>query len=156
MYSNLLEDFAISGKWPPFIEYIAGRMEASLGVRDLIDREKALQVFWNVYLGLNSLYIVYTEKELNQGFADLALVPMLLQYPTIKFSYLLELKYIKPSENEPADSRKVQELKEEAEDQLNRYSLDEKFQKAIGGTTLKKLVLIFCGNRMVYHDEVPL
>lgn len=24
----------------------------------------------------------------------------------------------------------------------------------IGGTTLKKLVLIFCGNRMVYHDEV--
>ncbi len=78
-YGNLLEDFALTGKWQPLIEFIAGRMEASLGIRDLIDREKALQVFWNVYLGLNTLYIVYTEKELNQGFADLALVPMLLQ-----------------------------------------------------------------------------
>jgi hypothetical protein len=65
----------------------------------------------------------------------------------------MELKYIKSSENEPDDPRKVRELKEEAENQLNQYSLDEKFQKAIGGTTLKKLVLIFCRNRMVYHDE---
>ena len=155
-YGNLLEDFAISGKWQPFIEFIAGRMEASLGIRDLIDREKALQVFWNVYLGLNSLYIVYTEKELNQGFADLALVPMLLQYPTIKYSYLLELKYIKPSGDETPDPQKIQELKEEAEKQLSQYGRDEKFQKAIGQTTLKKLVLIFCGNRMVYHDEATI
>jgi hypothetical protein len=152
-YGNLLEDFAISGKWQPFIEFIAGRMEASLGIRDLIDREKALQVFWNVYLGLNSLYIVYTEKELNQGFADLALVPMLLQFPAIKYSYLLELKYIKPSGDEPVDAQKIEALKKEAEIQLSRYGRDEKFQKAIGPTTLKKLILIFCGNRMVYHDE---
>jgi hypothetical protein len=47
-------------------------------------------------------------------------------------------------------------LKEEAESQLNRYSLDEKFQKAIGGTPSKKLVLIFCRNRRIYHDEAPL
>jgi hypothetical protein len=152
-YANLLEDFAISGKWQPLIEFIAGRMEASLGIRDLIDREKALQVFWNVYLGLNTLYIVYTEKELNQGFADLALVPMLLQYPAIKYSYLLELKYLKPSGNEQPDPQKIEELKEAAEKQLNQYCLDEKFQKAIGQTTLKKLVLIFSGNRMVYHSE---
>ncbi|HLP45673.1 MAG TPA: PD-(D/E)XK nuclease domain-containing protein, partial [Candidatus Kapabacteria bacterium] len=119
----------------------------------LIDREKALQVFWNVYLGLNSLYIVYTEKELNQGFADLALVPMLLQFPAIKYSYLLELKYIKPSGDEPADPQKIEAQKKEAETQLSRYGRDEKLQKAIGTTTLKKLILIFCGNRMVYHDE---
>ncbi|MGE5344167.1 MAG: AAA family ATPase, partial [Candidatus Omnitrophota bacterium] len=75
-YANLLEGFAVFGKWEPFIAYIAGRMEESLGVRDLIDREKALQVFWNVYLGLNSLYLIYSEKELNQGFSDLAMVPM--------------------------------------------------------------------------------
>ncbi len=152
-YGNLLEDFAISGKWQPLIEFIAGRMEASLGIRDLIDREKALQVFWNVYLGLNTLYIVYTEKELNQGFADLALVPMLLQYPAIKYSYILELKYLKPSGDDPVDTKKIEELKEEAEKQLNQYCLDEKLKKAIGQTTLKKLVLIFSGNRMVYHGE---
>ncbi|HLP57918.1 MAG TPA: PD-(D/E)XK nuclease domain-containing protein, partial [Candidatus Deferrimicrobium sp.] len=152
-YANLLEDFAISGKWQPFIEFIAGRMETSLGIRDLIDREKALQVFWNVYLGLNSLYIVYTEKELNQGFADLALVPMLLQFPAIKYSYLVELKYIKPSGDEQPHPQKIEELREEAEKQLNQYCRDEKLRKVIGQTIVKKLVLIFCGNRMVYHDE---
>ncbi|MDQ1354495.1 MAG: hypothetical protein QG657_4804 [Acidobacteriota bacterium] len=156
IYANLLEDFAVAGIWEPFIEYIAGRMEASLGIRDLMTGEKALQVFWNVYLGLNSLYIVYPEKELNQGFADLALMPMLIRFPGIKYSYLVELKFIKPSGNEPPDPVKLQELQKEAEAQLNRYSRDEKFQKSIGGTTLKKLVLIFSGNRMVYHNEIGL
>ena len=153
-YANLLEDFAISGKWQPLIEFIAGRMEASLGIRDLIDREKALQVFWNVYLGLNTLYIIYTEKELNQGFADLALVPILLQYPAIKYSYIMELKYLKTSGDDPVDPQKIKELKEEAEKQLHQYCRDEKFQKAIGQTILKKLILIFRGNRMIFHGEV--
>jgi hypothetical protein len=43
---------------------------------------------------------------------------------------------------------------EEAEAQLNRYSRDEKFQKAIGHTTLKKVVLIFCGTRLENQSEV--
>ena len=90
---------------------------------------------------------------MNQGFADLALVPMLIQYPAIKYSYLLELKYMKPSENESLDPQKVEELKKDAESQLNQYCRDERLQKIIGKTILKKLVLIFCGNRMVYHNE---
>ena len=153
-YTELIKGMAYRGNWQELVEYIAGRMEASLSLRDLMASEKAHQVFWNVYLGLGALYNVYPEKELNQGFADLALVPMLLQYPSIKYSYLVELKYIKPSENDSAVPLKMQELKEEAESQLKQYCQDEKFQKAIGGTTLKKLILIFCGNRMVYHDEV--
>ncbi|MCU0286627.1 MAG: hypothetical protein MUF15_09525 [Acidobacteria bacterium] len=44
-------------------------------------------------------------------------------------------------------------MKEAAEKQLSQYCRDEKFQKAIGQTTLKKLILIFSGNRMVYHGE---
>ena len=95
------------------VEYIAGRMEASLSLRDLMSGEKAHQVFWNVYLGLGALYNVYPEKELNQGFADLALVPMLAQYPAIKYSYLVELKYIKPSEIEKEDpAEKIKGLRQ--------------------------------------------
>ena len=41
----------------------------------------------------------------------------------------------------------------EAETQLERYSRDEKFQKVVGHTTLKKVVLIFSGTRLVYHGE---
>ena len=152
-YSELIKAMAYRGNWRELVEYIAGHMEASLCLRDLMSGEKAHQVFWNVYFGLGSLYNVYPEKELNQGFSDLALVPMLYQYPAIKYSYLVELKYIKPSGDEPADPRKVEELKEEAEKQLNQYGRDDKFQKAIGQTTLKKLILIFCGNRLVHHSE---
>ena len=155
-YTEFMKGMAYRGNWQALVEYIAGRMEASLSLRDLMMGEKAHQVFWNVYLGLGALYNVYSETEMNQGFADLTLVPMLLRFPGIKYSYLVELKYIKPSGNEAADPTKLRELQEEAEAQLNRYSQDEKFQKTIGGTTLKKLVLIFSGNRMVYHNEVEI
>ena len=152
-YTELLKGMAYRGNWRELVEYISERMESSLSLRDLMTGEKAHQVFWNVYLGLGALYNVYPEPELNQGFADLALAPMLIQYPAIKYSYLLELKYIKPSGDQLPDPQKIQGLKEEAETQLSQYCRDDKFQKAIGQTTLKKLVLIFCGNRMVYHDE---
>ena len=153
-FSILMDNMAFEGKWKEAIQYIAGRMESSLGIRDLIDREKALQVFWNVYFGLNTLYVVHSEKELNQGFADIVLVPMLTQFPDIAYSYLIEFKYIKPADFEKTGSdEKVQSLRIEAETQLKRYSNDEKFMKSMGKTTLKKLVLIFSGNRMVYHGE---
>jgi hypothetical protein len=154
-YSELVNGMAYRGNWQALIEYIAGRMEASLSLRDLMSGEKAHQVFWNVYLGLGALYNVYPEKELNQGFADLVLVPLSIQYPGIKYSYLVEFKYIKPSEDEKDNAQEViKKLRNEAESQLNRYSADEKFKKAIGHTTLKKLVLIFSGHRLVYQGEV--
>jgi hypothetical protein len=153
-YSGFIEAMALAGEWKPLVEFIAGRMEAALSLRDLMTGEKALQVFWNVYLGLSPVYNVYSEKEMSQGFSDLVMVPILSQYPDLKYSYLMEFKYIKPSESETNIPRKIQELKKEAEAQLNRYGTDEKFKKSIGGTLLKKLVLIFCGNRMVYHDEI--
>ncbi|MCU0290312.1 MAG: PD-(D/E)XK nuclease domain-containing protein [Acidobacteria bacterium] len=144
---------AYRGNWRELVEYISERMESSLSLRDLMSGEKAHQVSWNVYFGLGALYNVHPETELNQGFADLALVPMLLQYPAIKYSYLVELKYLKPSGDDPVDTKKIEELKEAAEKQLSQYCRDEKFQKAIGQTTLKKLILIFSGNLMIYHGE---
>jgi hypothetical protein len=153
-YSNLIEAMAVSGEWKPLVEFIAGRMEASLSLRDLMTGEKALQVFWSVYLGLSPVYNVYSEKEMSQGFSDLVMVPLLIQYPELKYSYLMEFKYIKPSENEKEIPQKIQRLKEEAEIQLNRYSSDEKFQKSLGQTVLKKLILIFSGNRLVHHSDV--
>jgi hypothetical protein len=66
----------------------------------------------------------------------------------------LELKYIKPSDFEKEDAAgMIGSLRLEAEGQLRRYCLDEKFIKSIGQTTLKKLILIFSGNRLVHHSE---
>ncbi len=153
-YETLMKEMAFSGKWKPLIAYLVEQMEMSMAIRDLITGEKAIQAFLNVYLGLSSLYLVYSEKELKKGYADLVLEPFLAQYPQLKYSYLIEIKYIKPQgkKNELTPG-KIEKIKEEAEYQLNKYSRDEKFQKVIGTTTLKKLVLIFCGNRLVSKDE---
>ena len=45
-------------------------------------------------------------------------------------------------------------LKAEAEEQLNKYSADEKFKKNLEKTTLIKLVLIFSGHRPVHMGKV--
>jgi hypothetical protein len=153
-YDMLSREMAYKGNWQAFIEYIAKNMEASLSLRDLMNSEKAHQVFWNVYTGLSTLYNVYSERELNQGYCDLVLEPLLANRPGIKYSYLIEIKYVKPSDYEKEDrEERIQSLRLEAEAQLDQYSLDEKFRESIGQTTLKKLVLIFSGNRMVYHAE---
>jgi len=153
-YETLMKEMAFSGKWKPLIAYLVEQMEKSMGIRDLITGEKAIQAFLNVYLGLSALYLVYSEKELGKGYADLVLEPFLAQYPHLKYSYLIEIKYIKPlAKKETLPPEKIKEVKEEAESQLDKYSRDEKFQKITGTTTLKKLVLIFCGNRLVYKGE---
>jgi hypothetical protein len=153
-YEKLFRGMAYRGNWQELVEYIAGRMEASLSLRDLNTGEKELQVFWNVYLGLGSLYNVYSEREMGQGFCDLTPVPLLVQYASIKYSYLLEFKYIKLTGNKPGNPQSIKKLKKEAISQRDQYCPDEKFQKAIGHTILKKLVLIFCGNRLEDQSEV--
>ena len=152
-YEEAMKEMAFNGKWKPLIVYLVKQMGTTMGIRDLITGEKAIQAFLNVYLGLSSLYLVYSEKELEKGYADLVLEPFLAQYPGLKYSYLIELKYIKPSKNKELTHDQIEKKRKEAESQLNQYGLDEKFQKISGKTTLKKLILIFCGNRMVYHDE---
>jgi hypothetical protein len=154
-YEAAMKEMAFNGKWKQLIAYLVEQMEKSMGLRDLITGEKAIQAFLNVYLGLSALYLVYSEKELEKGYADLVLEPFLVQYPGLKYSYLIEIKYIKPRDKKKElTPGKIKTIKEEAQKQLNKYSLDEKFRKSIGPTTLKKLVLIFSGNQMIHHSEI--
>ena len=153
-YEALMKEMAFSGKWEPLIAYLVEQMETSMGIRDIITGEKAIQAFLNVYLGLSALYLVYSEKEPGKGYADLVLEPFLAQYPQLKYSYLLEIKYFQPrTRKKDLTPGKIKAIIAGAETQLDRYSRDEKFQKVVGHTTLKKLVLIFSGTRLVYHGE---
>ncbi|HLP58464.1 MAG TPA: PD-(D/E)XK nuclease domain-containing protein, partial [Candidatus Deferrimicrobium sp.] len=77
--------------------------------------------------------------------------PFLAVYEGIKYSYILELKYIKPEgkRKKPAPGV-IEKIKTEAEEQLGNYSLDEKFKKSMEKTQVIKLVLIFYGSDLVY------
>jgi hypothetical protein len=155
-YDARMKEMAFNGNWKPLIEYLVEQMDVSMGIRDLITGEKSIQAFLNVYLGLSRLYLISSEKELKKGFADLVMEPFLAQYPAIKYSYLIEIKYIKPSEAKNPKSLQtlLKPLKGEAETQLKQYGMDEKFRESIGNTTLKKLVLIFNGSRLVFSNEI--
>ncbi|MCP4217411.1 MAG: AAA family ATPase [bacterium] len=147
-YSNLMTDLAYDGKWEPLFQFFTGRMKESLGLRDLVAGEKAVQTFLNVYLGLTDLFIVHSEKELNNGFADLVMEPFHAKYPGMGYSYLLELKYLKAGLK--ADSSLVKKAITSGTGQLERYALDEKFAKTVGKTKLIKLLLIFSGHKAVH------
>jgi len=154
MYSRLMKEMASKGKWKPLLDYITGLMQESMGLRDLITGEKSIQAFLNVYLGLSDLYIIHSEKEMNKGFADIAMEPFLVRYPGVKYSYVIEIKYIKPKKGRKPDPAEIEQLKASAEEQLKKYSADEKFRKNIEKTTLIKLVLIFSGHRLIYRRKV--
>ena len=146
--------------WKPLIDYITGRMRESMSLKDLITGEKSIQAFLNVYLGLSNLYIIHPEKELNKGYADpvkpgvvkVVMEPFLARYEGLKYTYILEIKYVKSGIG-PGDE-KVRQLKSGAEKQLENYSIDEKFRKTIEKTNLIKIVLIFSGHELIDKGEV--
>lgn len=78
------------------------------------------------------------------------LEPFFVGYPDVRYSYILEIKYIKPKDFNDA---KLEKLKVEATEQLKGYSLDKNFRKSIGKTTLIKLALIFSGHQLVHIES---
>ena len=95
------------------------------------------------------LYNIHPERELNKGYADIVMEPFTAKYEGIKYSYLLELKYM----DKKARKSKIKQLRAEAEEQLRTYAMDKNFKKTIKKTTLIKLVLIFQGAELVYLGE---
>ncbi|MCP5053142.1 MAG: hypothetical protein GY940_38600, partial [bacterium] len=94
-YSDLMTDMAYDGKWEPLVRFITDRMQESMSLRDLITGEKSIQTFLNVYLGLNDLYIIHPEKEMNMGYSDIVMEPFIARYEGISYSYIIEIKYTK-------------------------------------------------------------
>jgi len=152
-YSDLMSDMAYDGKWEPLFNYIAGRMKESMSLRDLITGEKSIQAFLNVYLGLSDLYIIHVEREMNKGYADIVMEPFLARYEGIKYSFLIEIKYLKTQGKRKPGKPLIRRLKQEAEEQLRGYAMDGKSWKSLEKTTLIKIILIFSGHELVYLGQ---
>jgi len=151
-YSELIDGMAFRGEWEPLLTYIINLMGETMALRDFITGEKSLQAFLNVYLGLSDLYLVHGEKELNMGYADLFMEPFIARYPEVTHAYLIEIKYAPAGKK--VSRNKLNRLKKEAETQLIQYSLDKKFQKVLGKSTLTRLMVIFSGHQPLYLGKV--
>ena len=143
---------ALEGEWEPFINRIAEAYRENSSVRDSILGEHNLQGFFKAYLALNSLYLVEPEIELNYGFGDFLMLPDKERYPDIAHSYILELKYLKPT----ATDAEVEAKSKEADGQLLKYSKDKIVKRLCSGTQLHLLKTVFRGTNMMTCEEIHL
>ncbi len=144
---NLFDEMAFNGRWEELFTCLTTEMNKQTSIRDYIEGERSIQTFFRVYLNVSNYYITRTEFELNKGYCDILLLPNFQQYPDIKYSYLIELKYIKPSEY---NETKLEEKLKGAREKLKKYHDDEGLKKILGGTDIIKLILVFSGIELIY------
>ena len=90
-FANLLHRMALHGEWQPVFDFLKDAIAAQTSIRDYLDGEKVIQGFLAAYLSVSRHFLVRTESELNKGFADIALEPLVAQYPELRYGYLIEL-----------------------------------------------------------------
>ena len=128
---------------------IATAYKENSSVRDSILGEHNLQGFFKAYLALNGLYLVEPEIELNYGYSDFLMLPDKARYPDIAHSYIMELKYVKPT----ASDAEIEEKSKEADEQLKKYSQDKIVIRLCKGTQLHLLKLVFRGAELAVCME---
>ena len=147
-----MDRMSFDGDWKPLIQRIATAYNENSSIRDSILGEHNLQGFFKAYLALNSLYSVEPEIELNYGFGDFLMLPDKERYPDIAHSYILELKYLKPT----ATDAEVEAKSKEADGQLLKYSKDKIVKRLCSGTQLHLLKTVFRGANMMTCEEIHL
>ena len=147
---SLLHRMAYHGEWRAFFEYLSTQLSASTSIRDYFREEKVIQGFLLAFLGISDYFIVYSEKELNKGYADIVMEPFLAGYQGIRYSYILEIKFIphNPKNSPQTIENKINQLLLESQNQLSKYSQDPNLKKALGSTQLIKLTTIFQGSEL--------
>ncbi|HPZ06867.1 MAG TPA: PD-(D/E)XK nuclease domain-containing protein [Candidatus Eremiobacteraeota bacterium] len=126
-------------------------MNRQTALREFIDGERSVQTFLRAYLNVTNYYVTKSECELNKGFCDILLIPNLLNFPDMGYSYLLEIKYIKSADYSKS---KLQEKIRLAGEQLEKYKDDTSLKTFTGTTKLLKIILVFSGVELKYKGLV--
>ena len=149
-FVNLTVEMAYEGAWKPVLAFLRDTIAAQTSVRDCLEGEKMIQGFLSAYLGVAPHFAFHTERELNKGYADLCLEPLIAQYPDIPYGYVIELKYLKRSD--PAT--RVSATLREATAQVRQYLLDDRLARQYPSVQFIGLAIVFHGWEMVAYEAV--
>ena len=157
--ANGMADFAETGDWRGALETACGVVSRYWRVRDAVEGERVVQTALCalLYVG-HGPYIVRHERESAGGFVDIAFEPQLARWPEIGHAALVELKYLKASDD--ASPAALAKIRDAAAAQLARYAADHDLARAWnlkeqGGTvTLHRVVLVFHGGDVALCEEV--
>jgi hypothetical protein len=142
-------DIAYKGAWRPYFDYIADCLLQCASTRDIQKGEAVIHGFTLAMLYQSRFYFPQSEPDCNGGYADILLSPRVDNYPDMLHSYVIEQKYVKPTEPDSVVARKYQE----AMTQLNRYAEARHAIELARGTQLHKLVVVFHGAEMKVCEE---
>ena len=128
-------------------------------VRDAAEGERVVQTALCslLYVG-HGPYLVRHEQESAGGFVDIAFEPQLARWPQIGHAALVELKYLKLSDD--ASPAALAKLKADAAAQLARYAKDRDLARArrlreAGGTVaLHRIAVVFHGGDVALCEEI--
>ena len=157
--ANAMTDFARHGDWRAPLETAASVVSRYWKVRDAVEGERVVQTALCslLYVG-HGPYIVRHERESAGGFVDIAFEPQLARWPEIGHAALVELKYLKASDD--ASPAALAKIRDAAAAQLARYAADHDLARAWnlkeqGGTvTLHRVVLVFHGGDVALCEAI--
>ena len=148
--SELSSSLAYRGDWQAYFGYIADCLKRYASQRDKQKGEFFVHGFTLAMTAQNRFYRPISEQDTQAGYVDIFLCPLLEIYSDMKHSYIVELKYAKYKDPE----RRVEELRQEAIAQANRYADTETVKNAVGNTKLHKIVVVYKGMDMPVCEEV--
>lgn len=149
---DLFDSFAFDGDWQPLMRHLGKEFERASSVRDSIGGEHNVQGFVKAYLSMCDYHVLCPEIEMNYGYSDFLMIPQRDRFPDALHSYIIELKYAKPS----APDSEIEVLSREADEQLDRYLADTKLIPLLHGTTVHPVKLVFHGFKLAVCIEKPL
>ena len=150
-FEDLTWAMAREGAWRPAVDYLADALRRQTSVRDYVQGERMLQGFLAAYLGAASCFVFHTEKELGKGYADMVLTPLTARYPTLRHGYVVELKYLKRSDDSAALAESTLEA---AKEQLRGYLQDERLAREHPTVRFTGVALVFRGWELVSAEAV--
>ena len=148
--NELASALAYRGDWKAYFGYIADCLKRYTSQRDKQKGEFFVHGFTLAMTAQNRFYRPISEQDTQAGYVDIFLCPLLDIYSDMKHSYIVELKYAKYKDPE----NRVEELRQEAIDQANRYADTDTVKRAVGTTQLHKIVVVYKGMDMPICEEV--
>ena len=147
---NLESALAYRGEWKPYFEYIADSLHKYSSQRDHQKGEYFVHGFTLAMTCDNKFYRPISEKDTQEGYADIFLCPLVDNFSDMLHSYIVELKYAKSKDTDAH----VEQLRQEAISQVNRYAESEVVTSSIKTTQLHKIIVVYKGTEMVVCEEV--
>ena len=148
--NELAVNLAYEGEWRPYFQYIADTLHKYSSQRDHQKGEYFVHGFTLAMTCQNQYYRPISEKDTQEGYADIFLCPLLDLYSDMLHSYIVELKYAKSRDTDAH----IEQLRLDATDQVRRYAQSEVVTSAVKTTQLHKIVVIYRGTEMVVCEEV--